>query len=401
MIAPSTPLNEVERINSLKTYQILDTAPELDYDAISKIASEICQTPISFISLIDSDRQWFKSAQGIHVQETPREVSFCGHAIHFPTEAFIVEDARKDERFEDNPFVTHDPKVVFYAGVPMLDPEGLPLGTICVVDHNPRCLSTSQIDCLKSLAKQVSRLMELRKTNILLEEHKIELEKKNQELLQFSYVLSHDIKTPLNNIISLSEFLKEDETDEKDLMIDMISESAYQLKNLTDKILSHHTSDKAITENMVEVDLSKIFKTIDELLNPLGEYVLRYHFFSGQKVITNETALLQILTNLISNGIKYNDTEQVEIDVKVWLEEHELAFSVTDNGIGIAIEHHESVFDSFKTLGVKDRFNQCGSGIGLATVKNLVEKLGGQIQLESVKGQGSTFEFRLPAEVLV
>lgn len=401
MVAPSIPSNEFERIHSLKSYELLDTPNEVDYDALSQIASEICQTPISFISLVDTDRQWFKSVRGIDLTETPREISFCGHAINLPDTPLIIEDTRKDERFYDNPMVTDGVKAIFYAGFPLVNPNGYALGTLCVVDHTPRNLTESQIESLKSLARQIIHLMELRKTNLILEEKKIELEKKNQELLQYSYVLSHDIKTPLNNIISLSEFLKEDETDEKDLMIDMISESAHQLKNLTDKILSHHTSDKAITENLAEVDLKRVFKTIDELMNPLGEYIMRYHFFSEHKFITNETALIQILTNLISNGIKYNQSKHVKIDIKAWREENHLAFSVTDNGIGIALEFHDSIFDSFKTLGIKDRFHQCGSGIGLATVKNLVEKLGGHIQLESVKGQGSTFEFRLPAEVLV
>lgn len=401
MIAPAIPLNEHERLLALKSYQILDSSPDIDYDAISKIASEICQTPISLISLVDDDRQWMKSAIGIQVTETTREVSFCAHAINYPEETFIIEDATKDKRFFDNPMVIGGPKVVFYAGVPLINPEGYPLGTLCVVDHSPKKLSANQIESLKSLARQVSHLMELRKTNLRLEEKKGELEKKNHELLQFSYVLSHDIKTPLNNIISLSEFLKEGEIEDKELMINMISESAHHLKNLTDKILLHYISDNALMDSVQEVHLKPLFKKIEELLNPLGEHVIQYHISGEVSIVTNETALFQILSNLISNGIKYNHSQVVEIDVHVYNVDDQTIFSVTDNGIGIDLEHHDAIFDSFKTLGIKDRFQQAGSGIGLSTVKNLVEKLGGSIIIESVKGKGSTFECRLPTEVEV
>jgi signal transduction histidine kinase len=399
MIAPAIPLNENERLIALKSYHLLDTSPEIDYEAISKMASEICQTPISLISLIDDKRQWFKSTFGIQVTETLREISFCGHALNFPKEAFIIEDATKDERFYNNPMVIGEAKVVFYAGVPLVNPEGYPLGTLCVLDHAPKKLTVNQIESLKSLARQVSHLMELRKTNLRLEEKKVELEKKNHEILQFSYVLSHDIKTPLNNIISLSEFLKEGEIEDKDVMIGMIYESAHHLKNLTEKILLHYIADNALMNSAQEVRLKPLFKKIEELLNPLGEHLIKIHNSCESSIVTNETALLQIISNLISNGIKYNQSKVVEIEVSVRNEDHQAIFSITDNGIGIDLEHHDAIFDSFKTLGIKDRFHQSGSGIGLATVKNLVEKLGGSIIIDSVIGKGSTFEFKLPAEV--
>jgi signal transduction histidine kinase len=399
MIAPAIPLNENERLIALKSYHLLDTSPEIDYDAISKMASEICQTPISLISLIDDKRQWFKSTFGIQVTETLREISFCGHALNFPKEAFIIEDATKDERFYNNPMVIGEAKVIFYAGVPLVNPEGYPLGTLCVLDHAPKKLTVNQIESLKSLARQVSHLMELRKTNLRLEEKKVELEKKNHEILQFSYVLSHDLKTPLNNIISLSEFLKEGEIEDKDVMIDMIYESAHHLKNLTEKILLHYITDNSLMNSTQEVRLKPLFKKIEELLNPLGEHLIKIHNSCDSSIVTNETALLQIISNLISNGIKYNQSKVVEIEVSVRNEDNQAIFSITDNGIGIDLEHHDAIFDSFKTLGIKDRFHQSGSGIGLATVKNLVEKLGGSIIIDSVIGKGSTFEFKLPTEV--
>ena len=170
MIAPTLPINEAERLNALKSYGILDTLDEQEYDDITTVASEICQTPICVISLIDAHRQWFKSKVGLEASETSREISFCGHAILNPTDVMIVEDARKDERFHDNPLVTGNPDIVFYAGVPLVDENGFALGTICTIDSRPRALSQQQIKALKILAKKVIASLSIKKKNSLLEQ---------------------------------------------------------------------------------------------------------------------------------------------------------------------------------------------------------------------------------------
>ncbi len=165
MIKPSIPRKEKERLASLESYKILDTLPEEEYDQITGIASQICDTPVSLISLIDTNRQWFKSHHGLDMAETPRELAFCAHAINKPQELLIVPDAREDIRFEDNPLVTNDPNMVFYAGVPLTNSEGHSLGTLCVIDHKPKKLRTDQEDALKALGLQVVKLMELRQKN--------------------------------------------------------------------------------------------------------------------------------------------------------------------------------------------------------------------------------------------
>lgn len=164
------PANEPERLTSLAQYKILDTLPEEVYDDITRIASEITGTPIALINLIDENRLWTKARTGINLVESPRESSFCAHAILDPNEIMVVEDTRYDDRFHDNPLVTDDPKILFYAGVPILDNDGQALGTLCLMDMRPRNLPENKLIALKALAKLVNAHFELRRTRLELEQ---------------------------------------------------------------------------------------------------------------------------------------------------------------------------------------------------------------------------------------
>jgi signal transduction histidine kinase len=392
--------NEKDRLAKLYEFSLLDTLEEEEYDQITKLAANICGVPISLISLIDKDRQWFKSKHGLKVPETPRDFAFCAHAINDPKNTFVVEDSRKDERFFDNPLVVNDPNVVFYAGVPLVTNENLALGTLCVIDSEPKTLSLGQKEALEILAHQVIKLFELRKKTLLQERYLRELETRNKGLEEFARVAAHDIKSPLANIKGISELFFDDDanlsSEQKDL-IHLINDSAAQLSDLIDGILNHSRTKDLILNEMEWVNPQELVIQLLKMLHKPDAIDVRLECDPALNLFyTNPTAFQQILINLISNAFKYNKSVHPFVLVKMAILNQELIISIIDNGPGIALEDQGRVFELFQTTANTDSEGGKGTGIGLATVKELVIGLGGTIALHAKQGEGSEFRLSLP-----
>lgn len=208
MIKPPLPANETERLAALQRYRILDTAGEQEFDDLVSIARTLCGTAMGAVTLIDRDRQWFKALQGLEGVQTPRDEAFCAHTILQPRELTVVPDARQDARFSGNPLVLGEPHIRFYAGAPLLGSDGCALGSLCVFDSVPAQLGTAQAEALRALARQVSRMMEMRLLRLQIDHHQQEqgwyearLAEYYQQLEQANLELSEQTRTdPLTGL---------------------------------------------------------------------------------------------------------------------------------------------------------------------------------------------------------
>ncbi len=395
---PLIPDNEEDRIEALKSYDILDTLPEEDYDNITRMAALICNTPIALINMIDSKRSFLKSANGITVSDSPREVSFCAHAINKPSELMIINDSRKDNRFADNPFVTGDPHVIFYAGMPLVTTDGYALGSICVMDYKPNELNNEQQAALKTLSNQVIQLMELRKKNRQLQDYQEKLELYAADMESFAYMASHDLKDPLRMMSIFLQKLKKNHSevlnDTAKEYVDFSINASIKMTLLVNDLLSYAAIDK---DSMVTEDVN-----VSELISE----IISYHsvLFNEANAVINydalphiqgsKTGLKIILQNLLMNAVKFRSPD-IPFSVDISIKETELLwlFKIADNGIGIDPANFEQIFKPFKSLHIQSVYK--GSGLGLAACKKIIEQHGGKIWVESEIEKGSVFYFEI------
>lgn len=424
MIKASTPEDELSRLKDLYEYDVLDTEAEKSFDDLTQLASDICETPISLISLVDPNRQWFKSKYGIDVAETARDISFCSHAI-LENQVFEVQNALTDTRFHDNPLVANDPNIRFYAGTPLITPRGNAIGTLCVISDKPKKLSSKQINALTVLGKEVIAQLELRlnnkKLSMALEKqkaHNKELEKLKEEAdtanntkSKFLANMTHELRTPLHGILNLAEFgMTETTTEEKDSTLKSILKSAHYLSNIVNDILDFSKIEAGKLEiEHIDFDLNDV---ISDVIKPQ----LQQASTKGIKLITSVDSKIadnfkgdplrvsQILNNLCSNAIKFTKTGQVELKVSIkssTLQTQVLKFEVIDTGLGINETVQEHLFKEFHQADSSTSREYGGTGLGLSICARLSELMQGHLSFTSQIGKGSTFTYEQRFEIVL
>ncbi|SDG39095.1 sensor histidine kinase [Psychroflexus sediminis] len=398
MIKPPIPNKEAERLKELHSLRLIENLPDEDLDLITKLASDICGTKVSLITLIDSKTQFFKSSHGIQLESTSRDVAFCAHAINSPDKMLIVNDATEDERFKENPLVTADPKIAFYAGMPLSTKEGLALGTLCVVDTKPKVLSASQIESLKSLAKLVERLFESRRKSLDLEKTQTQLQLHKRQAEEIAFSIAHDLKNPLDSIHGFLELLQLETGTalgkEAQEYIEYAKQSTQKMTGLIYEILAFAKLSSTREEKGL-VDIEPIIQNIIDLNLPvIKSEDIEIEFKDLPLVSTSKTLFSVVLRNLVGNAIKYRSRERpLKIQIKVQDKLDEWKISVLDNGHGIQKQNLEKIFRPFYK---ENKHSHSGVGMGLATCKKIVLNLDGNISVESEPGKGSVFSFAVP-----
>jgi len=390
---------ELERIKTLIDFNILDTSPEEMFDNITTIAAAVCGMPIALISLLDVQRQFFKSNFGLKIRETPKENSFCKFAIETPNDIFIIEDARIDIRFKDDPHVLNEPNVVSYYGVPLNSTSGIAYGTLCVIDNKVNVLTEQQKEILIKLSKQVEYLIESRKNNDLLAEYQVKIEKYSANMEEFAYLAAHDLKAPIRAIDSFVKLLDKkhntiwDEKDEK--YVSFIIESTTKMNHLINDLLEYSKSNLN-NDRDVEFDLKKlVFDVFRRLTYDVTEIKPELICDEMPTITHSKIAFTLLFHNLISNGLIYQNKNSTPL-IKVRFIENvtHLIFSVEDNGIGIEKEYSELIFKPFRRLHNNSEYQ--GNGLGLAACSKIIDNLKGNITLDSTPGLGSTFTISIP-----
>ncbi len=311
MKAP-VPGNETDRLAALYSLDILDSAPEQDFDDIVALASNVCGTPMSLVTLIDTDRQWFKARIGTDLVETDREISFCSHAI-LGRDLLVVPDATKDPRFSDNPQVACDDGIRFYAGAPLVTTEGFALGALCVVDDEPRRLDIEQLQALRALARQVTSQMELRRHAVALANTTARLQELERRKDDMAGLIGGDLRAPLRLISAYVDKLGKTGYHDAEMAELVARATSGHIRGFLD--LLHHLSTMAEagfgTESlhMRQIDLTKITRRAVEAVRPIAAtkqiWILNQGGGPAMPILADPVRLEQVLTHLLFAAVKY------------------------------------------------------------------------------------------------
>ncbi len=416
MKAAPIPTNEEARLRALLEYQILDSTPEISFDDLTRLASFICGTPMAIITLVDKDRQWFKSIIGLDAQETPRDISFCGHVIHDET-FMTVEDALQDPRFHDNPLVTSGPNIRFYAGAPLKSPSGHSIGTLCVADSKPRKMTNEQTVALEALARQVVCLFELRRQTKQLKESNAEIkrfaetvaEQKQQmfftskmaALGRISTSLAHEINNPLAIVLGRLERLLEAAKsgtlthETAAVVLEKTISNAHRITAII-KGLRAFARDGA-NDPMEDVNVLGSIQDLQALFGArIKKDLIHFDFNCAPdlSVWGRPVQLSQIIFNLATNSadaIQSLDEKWIRIETKV--EDEFVEIRVIDSGTGIAPEIQDKVMEPFFTT----KPSGSGTGLGLSISQGLAASMGGKLFLDP-SAKNTTFVLQLKRE---
>jgi signal transduction histidine kinase len=392
MLTPPTPPDEEERLRDLICLEILDTAPEERFDRITRIATQLFQVPISTVALIDRDRQWLKSRQGVADAQTPRNISFCGHAI-LQNELFVVENAAGDVRFADNPLVTGGPTIRFYAGVPLRVPTGRRVGTLCIIDSKPRVLSESD----KAALIDFARWAESELNNVNLTRAVSDLEAEIARRREFATTIAHEVGTPLTAIraalglIAANDRLQIGAAERK--MLSIANRNLARLSAVLDDFLELENLDCGhVPIRPQQHALPRLVENAiaaESLRAAAAGVELQMSSVSHDAVVhVDGEHLRRCLGRVLSNAIKFSAPGQrVEIEAQATAASARIA--VRDHGPGIPASYMSRLFRPFSQADASDARSQGGAGLGLAITKQLMERMGGSIAV-SCPAEGGT-----------
>jgi len=395
MIVAPPDKNEAGRIRALNELKILDTDAEQNYDDLVMLAAAICNTPISLVSLVDISRQWFKSRVGLDACETSRDLAFCAHAILQP-DLFVVPDTLQDERFADNPLVTGEPRIRFYAGAPLIDSDGFALGTLCVIDRQPRTLDGQQRKSLIALSKQVVSQFELRRKLI-------ELQKINDNKQRIMTVLSHDLRNAFNVQINIANRLQQKLQQLSPTQISdcatMIARSAKDANRVLNEVLEWSKFEMGSYKMMPsEIDVAALLREVAQSCSAqaLEKNVdIKQKTSSALTLCADKSMIECILRNLATNAIKFSRNGDTVILSAENAANH-WRLSVIDHGVGMDSEHAGQLFGDKDLETTKGTAGETGTGIGTRLIQHFVAAHDGSIEVDSTPGKGTSIHITIP-----